>query len=168
MTYAIRPGSFFKKDDAAIIGPELDRIAAEEGGIVPEEVIQRARFDDSPLHRYFEWDDSAAAHQHRLWQARHMIGSIVIIEAAGPEPPVRAYWSLTEPEDTARSYIPLPDILTNEFRVRQVIARFERDIARMQADYKSFRAVAAFSEVAEPVLAAVDKVRARRTRRKAA
>jgi len=43
------------------------------GRLTPEEVVDEARDPDSPLHRYFEWDDSAAAEAWRLNQARSMI-----------------------------------------------------------------------------------------------
>lgn len=57
-----------------IIIAELERIAAVHGGLLrPADVVKAARNPRSPLHAHFEWDDSAAAQQYRLWQARQLI-----------------------------------------------------------------------------------------------
>ena len=49
----------------------INAIAARNGGrVTPEEVIDAARRTDSPLHDYFDWDDTSAAHKYRIEQAR--------------------------------------------------------------------------------------------------
>lgn len=45
----------------------------KEGTIAPEEVVAAAAPPTSPIHDLFEWDDSKAAHAHRLSQARKVI-----------------------------------------------------------------------------------------------
>jgi hypothetical protein len=59
---------------------ELSRIrqANDDKLLVAREVVEAASEDASPLHGYFEWDDSKAAHQHRLAQARHLITTIKV------------------------------------------------------------------------------------------
>jgi hypothetical protein len=53
---------------------ELKRIAIENGGLLkPEIVVEEARPKSSPLHSRFEWDDSVAGQQYRIWQARQLI-----------------------------------------------------------------------------------------------
>ncbi len=63
---------------AAIIGPaivaELKTLAEKNQGLLmPEDVVEAARNEDSPLHNRFEWDDGEAAERYRLWQARLLI-----------------------------------------------------------------------------------------------
>ncbi len=43
------------------------------GTITPERVVEAARDPKSPLHSRFCWDDTEAAHQWRLQQARQLI-----------------------------------------------------------------------------------------------
>ena len=58
---------------------ELQRIAdAHEGTLDPTHVVEAAAPPEAPLHRYFEWDDTEAARQHRLNQARHLIRTVKI------------------------------------------------------------------------------------------
>lgn len=52
---------------------ELSRLAEQHGRVTPEMVLDAARSPDSPLHKEFEWDDTAAAKQYRLEQARSLI-----------------------------------------------------------------------------------------------
>jgi hypothetical protein len=42
----------------------------------PDILIQESLDPERPLHAVFEWDDSKAAHQHRLSQARKLLRSI--------------------------------------------------------------------------------------------
>jgi hypothetical protein len=44
--------------------------------IRPVDVVEAARDEDSPLHKYFEWNNGAAAHAYRLVQARNLIRKV--------------------------------------------------------------------------------------------
>lgn len=64
---------------------ELERIRKENDGLEPEAVVQQAADPECILHAGFEWDDSKAAHAHRLQQARLIIRSVqVVIESTPP------------------------------------------------------------------------------------
>lgn len=54
----------------------LSELETESGRLTPEEVVRHAADSSSPLHAYFEWDDSVAAHAHRISQARDLISSV--------------------------------------------------------------------------------------------
>ena len=46
--------------------------------VTAKDLLDASRDDNAPLHSCFEWDDSIAAEQYRLWQARHLINSLEI------------------------------------------------------------------------------------------
>lgn len=48
------------------------------GRLTPDAVVADAKSPESPLHDQFEWDDSAAANQYRLDQARSLIRTMRI------------------------------------------------------------------------------------------
>jgi len=76
--YQWRPRTKFDID-AQVAGEELDRIKGHNSGdLTPDMVIKAAEDTKSPLHGVFEWDDSKAAHQHRLTVAGQLIRSIVV------------------------------------------------------------------------------------------
>lgn len=59
------------------IAGELQRIWSDQGQkLTPVAILAEAADETHPLHECFEWDDSLAAEQHRLWQARMLIRSV--------------------------------------------------------------------------------------------
>lgn len=59
------------------IAERLEKIAGLSGGrITPDAVLLDAKSPKSPLHDQFDWDDSSAAKQWRLQQARELIRSV--------------------------------------------------------------------------------------------
>jgi hypothetical protein len=84
---------------AEVVGAELERIRTEnDGKLQPPDVVQAARPKDSPLHPAFEWKDSIAANQYRLWQARNLIKSVrvVIDEEEGDTRPAYVHVRMEE------------------------------------------------------------------------
>jgi hypothetical protein len=66
-----------KKD---LIVKELKKIKAKNKHhlLQPEEVLEYAENEDSALHSRFCWDDTKAAREYRLWQARELVANVRI------------------------------------------------------------------------------------------
>lgn len=104
---------------------ELSKIAAAHGGtLYPRDVVEAARPEDSPLHDAFTWDDTEAARQWRLEQARRLIRVQVTI-LPNNNKPVQAFVSLTQKRLDDGGYLPIQTILSNE----KLIARMKQDAA---------------------------------------
>lgn len=56
-----------------------------EGLLKAEAVVDTARHPDHPLHKFFEWEDSTAAEQWRLMQARQLIRKVLVIGPNGDD-----------------------------------------------------------------------------------
>ena len=56
----------------------LSALNDTHGRLTTDIVLEAATNVDSPLHKIFEWDDTVAAHAHRVWQARRLIKSVKI------------------------------------------------------------------------------------------
>ena len=67
-----------------------------DGLLVAEEVVEAAKDEDSPLHECFTWDDTEAAKQYRLVQARRLISCDVIWPDGDKEKPAPRWVSLTD------------------------------------------------------------------------
>jgi Holliday junction resolvase-like predicted endonuclease len=80
--YTFREGSRFQKGASAIphaAGERLEALRQQaEGELTSSAVVNDARSQGSPLHSFFEWDDTEAAEQYRLHQARNLIRSVVV------------------------------------------------------------------------------------------
>lgn len=135
------------------IAEELEQIRQAAGGIIkPEDVVAYAENPSTSLHSRFTWDDTVAAREYRLWQARELIRVQVKVIPALSEP-IRAYVSL-EPDRACPGggYRALDDVMANEEFRRQLLEQAERDMERFTAKY------AQLQELAE-VVAAMKKVR---------
>ena len=56
---------------------EINRLLEAGGGVVQAKaVLAAAKAEKSPLHSYFEWDDTEAAKAFRLKQARELIVAV--------------------------------------------------------------------------------------------
>lgn len=62
----------------------LDEIGRDTE-ITPEQVLEKARDEQSELHKCFEWNDSIAAEKYRLQQARTAYSVLCSCPKAGQQ-----------------------------------------------------------------------------------
>jgi len=90
---------------------ELELIRKRHRGILrPADVVKFARDPKTALHKQFEWDDSRAAEQYRLEQARHIIRCAVRV-VVDDKPPIRAYVSLVSDRQVGDSYRDIIEVM---------------------------------------------------------
>lgn len=73
-----------------VIDQELARLYETHNNITTDLVIASAEDPESPLHKYFEWNNDRAAHLYRQQQALQMILAskmVVVLQKAENEPP---------------------------------------------------------------------------------
>ena len=57
----------------SVIGREIKLLYEKDGFVSPTTVLDAGRAKNHPLHPFFTWDNSVAAEEYRLQQARNMI-----------------------------------------------------------------------------------------------
>lgn len=103
------------------VADELHKLYTKAGELTPEAVEAKARNPRSPLHGYFEWDDTRAAHLYRLEQARQLIRTVRITTDNGD---VRAFHPVCVNEGgKATHYVAASEVgektdLRDQFRAR--------------------------------------------------
>lgn len=117
-------------------------LLAEEDRLTPPQVVEEARPEGSPLHSEFEWDDSIAAEQHRLTQARALIGSYKV-RMYDPDVKMRRFTFVRR--DDGPRYMKTEDMFDNDFLRRQVLDRMKREADSFMRRYERY------SEAAELV-----------------
>lgn len=125
---------------AVNIAAELEAIENEHGQLRPEDVVNVASRPDHPLHDCFEWDDSVAAEQYRIDQARTLIRS-VRYEIQVNETQVRAVKYVRDesaPEKVAR-YMNVTKLTEEELIARTL----ETEVQRIKALIERGRGIAA-------------------------
>lgn len=78
------------------IKPEVAYAALEElreknGGLTDDLIVEAAKKPKHVLHKWFEWDDTEAAKEHRRLQARALLRSLTVVYKEAPKLEVRAY-----------------------------------------------------------------------------
>lgn len=120
-------------DARSTLADELGIIAREHGGILQaEQVVKWAEaHPGSQLYQQLEWDNVAAGHAYRVWQARRIIGRVKI-RLEGLERPIesRCYVSLlqdrTQPSGGYRTAVAvLGDREMKQALLRQALAELE-------------------------------------------
>lgn len=119
---------------------ELKRIAVEHGGILqPETVAERARPVSSPLHSRFQWDNSKAAHEYRIWQARQLINvSVEMIDGVKGAAPV--FVSLkTDRQRDGGGYRVMTDVLSDAQMRQQMLQDALEELNSFQLKFQRLK-----------------------------
>ena len=110
----------------------LVALVERDGSITPASVLDEARDEASPLHTHFEWDDSEAAEQYRLVQARGLIRRYKVTVEVKPDTFVKVRQFSSVPAaapDEGTDYV-----LTSEAR-DFIFQQCMKEIASLRAKY---------------------------------
>lgn len=156
--YYAAKGSHFSDKDAALIGPELERLGPKEA----PEIVDAARTPDSPLHPYFEWDDSIAGQKHRECQARQMAQSIYTLKRVSEEEEVavRAFYLVRDKHEGKSSacYTHLSLLCEDQAGIAAVLAEAKRYLQDASRRYSRYRSALEFDNRFGEVLDLIDKL----------
>ena len=145
------------RGDAQVVGEYLEAIRAKRQALTPEIVLADARAKRSPLHAFFEWDDSIAAERYRLDQAGHLIRAVVVtFDPTEPEPdrqvqlvgvaarplaparPVRAFLAI-KGDDGAADYVGTSEAMADPSMRQQVLERAHAELNSVARKWRELR-----------------------------
>lgn len=131
-----------------------------DGELTPDAVLADAESVDSPLHGYFDWDDTSAAHKYRIDQARTLIRSVrVVMNETKRQVSSIAYVRNPDLSPKERGYISTLKLRSDKDVSRQALIReLERAEAALNRAYNIADALGLSKEV-ERLLAGVRGVR---------
>lgn len=141
------------------VATELQALYQQNGGLKPEIVVRWARLHRrSALHRRFQWDNTKAAQEYRLWQARNLITEVRVVY---PDRKMRqVYVSPVQNRkgDRATGYEALVDVLNNARKRARFLSQALAEYERINEKYVDL------TELAD-VFAAIRRARRDNTRR---
>jgi hypothetical protein len=155
--YEFRTGSVFQsgaKADPKVVGEALESLRQQfKGELTPEDVVETARSKNHPLHAYFEWDDAAGAHQHRLAQARGLIRCVVAVyHTPKPETPyVKAHAFTHVPEGETSHYRATTEVMRVKNTREAVLRRAWDELLQWRRRYKDLAEFASIFATADEV-----------------
>lgn len=138
-------GSILSDEQAERYGAHIAGLIEEQaGGTTEELILSDAKSPRSPLHEWFEWDDTIAADKYRITQARYLVRSInvTINHPDGTEDEVRAFYHVTvtdrETEQTDRLVVTLDRVMTEAELRAQVIEEALKQLQAWRRKYEQY------------------------------
>jgi len=122
----------------------------EQGRLHAVAVVEFAKDPDTSLHQHFEWDETEAAHQYRLEQARHLIRIQVVIHPKDNKP-IRAFVHLEKDRDDGGGYRDMQVVLKNRKLRDQLLEQALREFHSWRARYERLKTL-------EPIFTAAARV----------
>lgn len=135
-----------KTDWISIVDKEFEKIKKAEGNLSPRLIVEKAKDKNSPLHKYFEWNDSKAGEGYRLWQARMLINRITIT-ISGEQVPKYENCSITirevnedgdREEVVIKGYKTYQEIKSSEEYKQEILLRALREIESWKSTYDRY------------------------------
>lgn len=132
---------------------EFIRKRSVDGILQAEDVVEFARDERTALHSEFEWDDSVAAHQHRLEQARKIIRlTVTVVDSPAGQQTVRMYASCdSDRVKPGGGYRSLVEVMNSEDLRDQLLHAALRDLRTVRRKYQQLREL-------QPIFRAIDRV----------
>ena len=116
----------------------------------PKAVVEFARNPKTKLHSKFEWDDTKAAHEHRLEQARRVIRlEFQVIEVAGEKREEKMFFSIIEDRHVSGGYRLVDDIMKESDLREKLINQVLSELIRIKNKYKELHELAKIFEAIE-------------------
>lgn len=111
-----------------------DEILTLGDSVEPSAVVEKAKDENTELHKCFEWRDDIAAEKYRLHQARHLLCNLVIekVEEQQVQEPIRLMFKTTKGE----GYKPISLIMQEPDEYKALLNRAYRELAAIKQKYK--------------------------------
>ena len=126
-----------------MVKEELESVRNANGGVLrPADVVEYAKDESTELHSKFEWNESAAAAQYRLVQARELIRIVVKVEDRD-EISTRVYVSLCDDrKQKGGGYRPLDDVMRSKGMRAALLEQAKAEMIRFSMKYKQLNELA--------------------------
>lgn len=122
----------------------LTKLVGAHGGVLlPEDVVEAARPSESPLHRYFTWDNTEAARKWRIVEAQRLLRvTVTYIRTGKKEIMHRVFCSLTS-DRRQGGYRVTAEVLSNVDLRRQLLEDAREEMRFFTKKYHQLTELAA-------------------------
>lgn len=159
--YEFSDGARFQagaSQDAKVVGEHLELLRQQaKGELTPQDVVADAKNPNSPLHTFFEWEDTEAAQLYRLSQARGLIRSVVAIYVHEDKPATRTKMFVHIPEPGAQHYREASHAMSQKKTRDLVLQRAWREFVQWRQRYKDLKEFADLFDAADEVAKKITK-----------
>lgn len=146
----------------AVAHEAIEAIRHKNGGEASAEaVVKAAAAKRNPLHPEFTWDDSEAANEYRLTQARYMLRNLVVIrEELATDRPQRVYEVVRKPQEgqtrVKHVYRTTEDIMADADMRAELLGRALRELVSIRNRFRDLQELAVVLRAIDEVVATVE------------
>lgn len=121
----------YKGVDAGKIVHEIIELGES---VTPSQIVEKARDEQTELHKVFEWDDQKAAEKYRIVQARQVVRHLVI-EEVKPEDQDHAPVRFFVQTKNGEGYKPLEWVLRRDDEYHQLLQQAMAELHAFKEKY---------------------------------
>jgi hypothetical protein len=122
-----------------VVSYVLRDIEKRDGILTPHAVVDEAKDNSSPLHKYFEWDDNKAGSEYRLWQARKLIANVKVQFVGDEEADLFYNARVVIKNVPVQGYFNLSKVLSDEDVYNKVLREFVKDMEALEKKYSTLK-----------------------------
>ena len=123
--------SLYKGIDAQKVADEIVTIGES---VTPQQIVEKARLEDTELHKCFEWNDKTAAEMYRITQARRVVQHLVIQNTAPEKEDQTPLRFLVQPQN-GKGYKPIETVFRNEDEYQQLLMQAMSELHAFKQKY---------------------------------
>lgn len=120
----------------------LEAIKKKRGGLTPQLLIIESKKRSAPFHRCFEWNDSKAAAEYRIVQAREIL-RFLTVEIEAEEEAVYHVRAFVAPSDLGKksntSYVAISDVRKSKRQTQIYVQTLMDELKIVRNKIKSFK-----------------------------
>lgn len=128
------------------VDAEFNKIREEYSNEVPVEIlVKRAKDKRNVCHKFFNWDDTKAAHEHRLTQARGLVAAVWVIKYEDDKPTAESRkYEVTRSayEPQKKVYKHIDDVLSDPEARKALLHRAMGELNAARRRYKRLKELA--------------------------
>lgn len=106
--------SFAKNIDIDLAIQEMERIETLYGSLTPQNILDASRPKNALFHTLFQWDDTQAAEQYRLQQARTILNNIEVTVISDGQPKQLAVYEVIKQPSSTQVYKSINTMSVND------------------------------------------------------
>ncbi len=121
--------------DATKCYKEITSIGDE---VTPQQIVSRAKDPDTELHKCFEWDNNKAADSYRLFQARKVLGNIIVLTMDTKKPkadPIQFRVLMKNETGQGSGYKQTLVMVKNEDEYQKLLEQAKRELRAFKTKY---------------------------------
>jgi hypothetical protein len=137
-----KKGSHITKKKAVAYYKRFKQVCKQLGkdGLTAEELLDDAHDEAAPYHDFFNWDDTQAANEYRLYQARNLMRTIVKVQIITKDEEPREIRALLCVDISGeKRYVPNEIVFGDKALASQVIEEALKEVDSWAERYRSYR-----------------------------